>query len=851
MRASSERIQERGMALLVAMFTVVLLAVIGLGLMYSTNMETMINANYRDKQVATYAALSGNQEARDRLQPAAPKVTVPTDVPTLTNHQVIYVINPSGGETIEPWNDDPTNKYMDKELCQLGILGLTPTPGVPCTATPAGDDWYTVVNNTDTAWAPWNLSTPLDVKWTRILLKANNSTPVAANGDSGVGTQTCWEGNHQILKPAGFGPDCGPDGSVIRVEVTAGGTGYTSNPTVTFSLPPTGGTQAAGTAEIASISTGQISSISVTNAGAGYATAPTVSFVPVSGGTGATATAEIVAPGSPVTSVTLANAGEQCYVTPPPVSFVGGGSGAAATAVLETTPSCVATWNVSGSCAAHQGETLTGVQLSGGSGFSGSFRVSNGGRGGPSVVAGTSTIQNPGTGFTVNPTALANVSGCAGLTVTAIAGFRLSGLTLTAGGSGYTTVPTVSVGSGAGTSAAAPTASATLGASTVGGTVSAININNPGSGYGAPPLVVLTGGGLGVTTVAAGVANLGLTNRVSAITLTNAGLGYTYNPTVTISGGGGTNAAARAYRAPGSDYGRVYLVTSMSLTRSGAKAMAQTELASPVLGAWFPGALTLNGPSPNIPALPNSNVFKVSGNDANTCSETAEDPNPAIGGYDDPEADPPTHSIDDIVDAIPSGRSSNTYYEGVGGTSTAPSVVNIFGTIGETMSTPAGLDSFMDDIRDDTDTHAYGNNPGSVALGSAANPTKTFVDGDLDLGGNINGYGILAVTGKLRLSGNVHWHGIILVVGDGEMEYAGGGVLEIYGSVFVSKIWDDHTTQNLLGSLGSPTFEWNGGGGNGIYYDHCWVENLIPIVQWEPKPSPTPLKVLSTRSVTY
>jgi hypothetical protein len=119
---------------------------------------------------------------------------------------------------------------MDKELCQLGILGLTPTPGVPCTATPAGDDWYTVVNNTDTAWAPWNLSTPLDVKWTRILLKANNSTPVAANGDSGVGTQTCWEGNHQILKPAGFGPDCGPDGSVIRVEVTSGGTGYTSKP---------------------------------------------------------------------------------------------------------------------------------------------------------------------------------------------------------------------------------------------------------------------------------------------------------------------------------------------------------------------------------------------------------------------------------------------------------------------------------------------------------------------------------------------------------------------------------------------------------------------------------------------
>jgi hypothetical protein len=295
----------------------------------------------------------------------------------------------------------------------------------------------------------------------------------------------------------------------------------------------------------------------------------------------------------------------------------------------------------------------------------------------------------------------------------------------------------------------------------------------------------------------------------------------------------------------------MYLVTSMSMTRSGAKAMAQTELASPVLGAWFPGALILNGPSPNIPALPNSNVFKISGNDADSCSEGAQPPNPAVGGYDDPDADPATTSVQDIIDAIPASRRSGTYYEGTGGTSTAPSVQNIFGSMGETFSTPAGLDSFMDDIRDDADTHVYGNNPSSVAWGTAAVPTKTFVNGDLTLSGNVDGYGILAVTGKLTLQGNVHWKGIILAVGDGDIEYAGGGVLEIYGTVFNSKIWDNHTSQNLLGSLGSPTFKWNGGGGNGIYYDHCWVENLIPIVQWEPKPSTKPLKILSTRTVSY
>jgi hypothetical protein len=45
---------------------------------------------------------------------------------------------------------------------------------------------------------------------------------------------------------------------------------------------------------------------------------------------------------------------------------------------------------------------------------------------------------------------------------------------------------------------------------------------------------------------------------------------------------------------------------------------------------------------------------------------------------------------------------------------------------------------------------------------------------------------------------------------------------EIDGTVFVSKIWDDHD-QNLLPSLGSPSMDWNGGG-NGIHYNHCWVE---------------------------
>lgn len=73
--------------------------------------------------------------------------------------------------------------------------------------------------------------------------------------------------------------------SLISIIVTAGGSGYTSAPTVSFSGG--GGSGAAATAVLTS---GVVTSVTITNAGSGYGTAPTVSF---SGGdgTGASATA--------------------------------------------------------------------------------------------------------------------------------------------------------------------------------------------------------------------------------------------------------------------------------------------------------------------------------------------------------------------------------------------------------------------------------------------------------------------------------------------------------------------------------------------------------------------------------
>jgi len=62
--------------------------------------------------------------------------------------------------------------------------------------------------------------------------------------------------------------------AVSGVTITAGGTGYTTAPTVVFTGG--GGTGAAGTA---TVSGGAVTGVTITSGGTGYTTAPTVSFV--------------------------------------------------------------------------------------------------------------------------------------------------------------------------------------------------------------------------------------------------------------------------------------------------------------------------------------------------------------------------------------------------------------------------------------------------------------------------------------------------------------------------------------------------------------------------------------------
>ena len=88
-----------------------------------------------------------------------------------------------------------------------------------------------------------------------------------------------------ISGTAGINTSLTRTSSVNSIQVTAGGTGYASAPTVNF----TGGA-GSGAAATAIVLNGVITEVSVTNAGTGYTSAPIVSFTGA-GGSGATATA--------------------------------------------------------------------------------------------------------------------------------------------------------------------------------------------------------------------------------------------------------------------------------------------------------------------------------------------------------------------------------------------------------------------------------------------------------------------------------------------------------------------------------------------------------------------------------
>ena len=154
------------------------------------------------------------------------------------------------------------------------------------------------------------------------------------------------------------------------------------------------------------------------------------------------------------------------------------------------------------------------------------------------------TVTAGGSGYSDVPTVVfSNPQTPGGVTATGVA--RLSGggvtaATISSGGSGYTTA-TVDFAAPQVTGGVRAQGTVIISS----GVVTGITITNAGTGYTSPPLASISGNGTGASV---GTVTIG-TSIITSIFVSNPGSGYTSAPTVTINapaGGGGVQATATA-----------------------------------------------------------------------------------------------------------------------------------------------------------------------------------------------------------------------------------------------------------------------------------------------------------------
>jgi hypothetical protein len=177
-----KRLRQAGTALLIAIFALLLISVVGIALLVSTSADTALAGNYRTSTGAYYGALAGLEEARGRLLWKNPNyinnagsysnLLSPSGVPTWSLTQVLYIVNPGPGESVDPTSSNAAN-YPDTEygleFPGWGLSGAvvnTPVPSVSPVAS-AG------------------LPGP-SYKWVRINPATEQSLNMDVNGDTSI-----------------------------------------------------------------------------------------------------------------------------------------------------------------------------------------------------------------------------------------------------------------------------------------------------------------------------------------------------------------------------------------------------------------------------------------------------------------------------------------------------------------------------------------------------------------------------------------------------------------------------------------------------------------------------------------
>src|ERR1051326_737245 len=213
-KSTKQMKSQRGIAMMVALLALLLLAAIGMGLMFMADTENSVNNNYRDSQKAYFAARAGAEQARLLLATDANLHTKALNMDgvmpsALSNQGMFYLTNPTSTEVIDPTTATANNRYVDDQLCweKYVALGLTAGSG-PCGSNSQQGQLLTsnASFTTSATSAPGSgASDALAFKWVRITNKQNlmGSLNRLVDSTATPGQQVCWDGSQEFVIAAG------------------------------------------------------------------------------------------------------------------------------------------------------------------------------------------------------------------------------------------------------------------------------------------------------------------------------------------------------------------------------------------------------------------------------------------------------------------------------------------------------------------------------------------------------------------------------------------------------------------------------------------------------------------------
>lgn len=384
-------------------------------------------------------------------------------------------------------------------------------------------------------------------------------------------------------------------GTIDRINVTSGGTGYITATPPLIEIVGGGGSGATATATVGA--NGRVTGITVTSPGSGYTAVPTVNII---AGSGATASAGLQANGT-VVSVVITNSGSG-YTAAPAVTFNppgGTGTTALGTANIDAAGRVVSITisNPGSGYTGDPGALTIGAPPAGGVQATANAFYSGQSVGNVNVTGGAN--------YTYAPTVTFSAPQRPGTRAIGTASFdpisrQVTGIQVTNAGSGYTAPPTVTLEAGSGASAQA---------FLTGGSVISFNITSPGADYAYAPRVIIGRTSSGNGTGAAGTAVMSQ-GRLVGINITNGGSGYTTAPSVELEVGSGAIAYA-VVNANGA-------ITGFNLVNGGSGYDGAPRIEISGSGSGATATATVSGGSVTALAVTNGGSSYESGNTPGT-----------------------------------------------------------------------------------------------------------------------------------------------------------------------------------------------------------------------------------------